>query len=242
MDKQKLLDQAIEDWQGVYKPDCPFVYGYTGPKNYTACAFGLLPSYGYIFSQTEFEKRAKGLGWINGYKWGVEYPTNGEKPDLPDDVLVERQGLNSKTWFSLCSSWAVRWDNCSAFRIVDDRYKPMSKSEPEMSKECLNDFPFIGCLAEHINWGVPIKIKFLGERFFIAEKTDASIGKDREVCGSIVELRPIKTEREKFVETALAEFDKKSDKYQPTKSEWLTKLFGEMYDVGCRFVSQESIG
>ena len=75
--------------------------------------------------------------------------------------------------------------------------------DPEMSKERPNNFPFTGCLAEHINWGMPIKIKFLGERFFIAEKTDASIGEDNEVCGFIGDLHPIKTEREKFVVAAI---------------------------------------
>lgn len=28
-------------------------------------------------------------GFINGYRWGVEYPTNGKKPDLPDDIYID---------------------------------------------------------------------------------------------------------------------------------------------------------
>lgn len=58
------------------------------------------------------------------YQYGVEYATNGEKPDLPDDVVIERNfkgewsGLRDKIYNF------ENWDNVSSFRILDDRYAP----------------------------------------------------------------------------------------------------------------------
>ena len=59
------------------------------------------------------------------YKYGVEYPTNGVKPDLPDDVLVEFKKTDGN-WNTLgCDEvrgWC--WGGSMAFKIVDQRYKP----------------------------------------------------------------------------------------------------------------------
>lgn len=48
------------------------------------------------------------------------------------------------------------------------------------------------------------------------------------------EFRPLRTEREKFIEAALSNFNGVSDKYPPASNEWLTKLFGQMFDAGFR--------
>ena len=59
------------------------------------------------------------------YEYGVEYPTNGVKPDLPDDVLVEFKKTDGN-WNTLgCDEvrgWC--WGGSMAFKIVDQRYKP----------------------------------------------------------------------------------------------------------------------
>lgn len=57
------------------------------------------------------------------YIYGVECPTNGQKPDLPDDVMVEQfwRGHWLKT-VRACGEW-LGWAGVSAFRIVDERYK-----------------------------------------------------------------------------------------------------------------------
>lgn len=59
------------------------------------------------------------------YIYGVEYPTNGQKPDLLDDVLV----VVSSPSFGMgvlapsrVDKW--QWVNSIAFRIVDERYRP----------------------------------------------------------------------------------------------------------------------
>jgi hypothetical protein len=68
-------------------------------------------------------------GYINGYRWGVEYPTNGKRPDLDGDVVVEMRH-NYGAWHGdgpdalgnfHCKSFC-------AFRITDQRYKPADTS------------------------------------------------------------------------------------------------------------------
>lgn len=187
MDKQK---QSVMD---------EFVNRHNGVNVFGAANFSIN---GVQFTAEEFTATALELGWVSGYKWGVEYQTNGKKPDLQKDLRFKVTGkmIGGHAYQGEFVVDECDWSDAITFCITDPRYKPISKSEPEMSKECQNDFPFIGCLAEHINWGMPIKIKFLGERFFIAEKTDASNGKGREVCGFIGDLHPIKSERELLID------------------------------------------
>ena len=85
-----------------------------------------------ICTHDEFNQRAKELGYINGYKYGVEYETNGEKPGLPDDVAVEVKAVyrnsidesDGNDWLSPRIVEFNNWENTIKFRIVDERYKP----------------------------------------------------------------------------------------------------------------------
>lgn len=87
-------------------------------------------------------RRASELGWISGFQWGVEYPTNGKKPDLPDDVYVDVKCHSTKTdWkgYTDLKVSGVCWGNPNgyevpavSFRIIDSRYKP--KQPKEQSK------------------------------------------------------------------------------------------------------------
>lgn len=79
------------------------------------------------------------------YEYGVEYETNGEKPDLPDDVLIQQ--FHNGAWVGELCRWApiakpvsdwMLWNNVTKFRIVDERYKP--KEREEMSELKLGDF------------------------------------------------------------------------------------------------------
>lgn len=69
------------------------------------------------------ERHARELGYINGYRWGVEYPTNGKKPDLPDDavVCVNGSGLDFRLEH-------LRIEAVHSFKITDQRYKPADTS------------------------------------------------------------------------------------------------------------------
>lgn len=77
---------------------------------------------------------------LGKYEWGKEYPTNGKRPVLADDVICEvldevcgwcideKEG-NVGTW---------KWFSVKAFRITDPRYKPADeviRGEPSIRSE-----------------------------------------------------------------------------------------------------------
>lgn len=70
------------------------------------------------------------------YEYGVEYPTNGVKPDLPDDVLVDFKSCQHGGYnqFGPMAVNHFRWEYSSAFRIVDDRYKPATAPVEQTNK------------------------------------------------------------------------------------------------------------
>jgi len=140
MNKQELIDKAIEKFGGRfperfgtpmlhYLPDMRSDYW---PYYLRTEMLGPSTDASFVCSQEQFNKRARELGWINGYKWGVEYPTNGKKPDLPDDVLVDilidSPIEHASGWLKEAKTVGSRaWKNgvIEAFRIVDERHKPV---------------------------------------------------------------------------------------------------------------------
>lgn len=66
---------------------------------------------------------------LGQYEWGKEYPTNGKRPDLPDDVLVAYQ---HETMGGLCFDSDrvedVGWLSVVSFKVTDTRYKPVDTS------------------------------------------------------------------------------------------------------------------
>lgn len=97
------------------------------------------------FAPGEFKACAKRLGYINGYRYGVEYPTNGKRPDLPDDVEVSVYGGNYSN--VIVQVRFAPWTWIKRFKITDPRYKPVDEaSEIQESKpeaECVSEI--LGC-------------------------------------------------------------------------------------------------
>jgi hypothetical protein len=141
-DRNPVLLEAIvdNDYQDVFAGD--YVDGAVGYD--TAFA-------DYICTQSEFLKRAKELGFIEqtGYRYGVEYETNGGKPEIPDDVKVELLCKAFKKYgYALKMCDTSDWGDTSSeyhpikFRIVDERYKP-TEATPEVmpvSAKPITDF------------------------------------------------------------------------------------------------------
>jgi len=74
--------------------------------------------YKLLLPRTDLE-----LGYINGYRWGVEYLNNDKKPDLPEDTSV--QVRNDIYAFWTCGQvGGLSWSNVFKFKITDERYKP----------------------------------------------------------------------------------------------------------------------
>lgn len=65
-----MIDKLIEQWNGEWKYEsedsikCVSSWDSLSPLEY------------FELTREEFEKRAKELGYINGYEYGVEYPTS----------------------------------------------------------------------------------------------------------------------------------------------------------------------
>lgn len=132
-----LIDKAVFDLNGIW-PDGTgeenHLYRFYGGRLVTG-VYSTAPSTPeYVCNKDEFTQRAKDLGFINGFEWGKEYPTNGNRPDLPDDVLVEVNFYHaSKNWHKdISRNWRWSIGDIVKFRIVDERYKPKA-DEPEMS-------------------------------------------------------------------------------------------------------------
>ena len=82
-----------------------------------------------VGSARQFQQRAKELGFVNGYRWGVKHKTNGKKPELADDVVVCVESLRFKIdelTPDKLSAW--NWTFCTKFKITDQRYKPADTS------------------------------------------------------------------------------------------------------------------
>ena len=215
MNKQELIDEAVEELNGIL-PDS--IYGkkwsdlgydghvyliYNGSISLHKVKKFIKESQ-EICTAEEFQQRAKELGWVNGYKWGVEYPTNGKKPHLPDGLFVEvvyEYGTwsdpvrMSKNWF---------WGTLSAFRIVDERYKPVEQKEVislnhtewydyEQQKAIALPPVGVGCEVLNKSFGdgatwLKCIIHWIGE--FVLVYTDESCS---ECCAgkSILQFRPL---------------------------------------------------
>jgi hypothetical protein len=115
----EILDKRIIEHDGMFAPE-----GYT--------------INGESFSPSFIQQRAKELGFVNGYRWGVEYATNGKKPDLADDVFVKYQHKTDGKWLN--NPFPVNglaWEETSkAFKITDQRYKPEDTSYLDKPERC----------------------------------------------------------------------------------------------------------
>lgn len=82
-----------------------------------------------VISKEQFRQRAKELGFVGRYRWGVEYPTDGKRPELADDVEVAAEcGCYDTGWISPSKVNSWRWGLYGTFKITDQRYKPADTS------------------------------------------------------------------------------------------------------------------
>lgn len=159
----------------------------------------------YVCNQEEFEIRAPELGWINGYKYGVEYPTNGKKPDLPDDVEVKV--FNGDFWLVSWSVGNFQWDYVCKFRIADERYEPKEPPkayllpDPEIQWDG-DGFPPVGTKVEyraviHDDWQEYTVIGVDEDSLWLKKG-------GRRIVTVLKHVRPLRTERDRLIEVAKA--------------------------------------
>ena len=138
--RDKLLDEAVHTFRGLWPNDMMIEEKKNRNGFFYLVAQGKLlyhTLYDYGFNDAEFKSRAKELGHINGYRWGVEYLTNGKKPDLMEDVLIDakcEKGTNEWLGWTDMEVSDAAWSDrvnavpVSSFKIIDPRYKPKDTS------------------------------------------------------------------------------------------------------------------
>lgn len=141
MNKQELIDRAVLAHKGIFPYGKRQIIIVSTPRNdcwgegkydkFSGTAEELYillegePLWVPVCDYNEFLQRAKELGFVEqtGYRWGVEYETNGEKPELPD--VKVKVCIDKNDWSYASSVHGFNWDNTKYFRIVDERYKPV---------------------------------------------------------------------------------------------------------------------
>jgi|SRR5690554_725598 len=202
-----LIDEAVECHKGVW----PFGEDVATTEKFNCGMMFKVPT----FTRHEFEQRAKELGWINGYKWGVEYETNGEKPNLPDDVEVE--WASHAQWVRVDKVCNLEWGKSdpycvpiTKFRIVDERYKP---KEQEMNNDWYEkgELPPVGTVCDAKIYPYALDkfeqakvVYHSSKNVVVVEYKSGDIG----FLTAPADFRPLRTETDKLIEQAMSLFSK----------------------------------
>lgn len=130
MNKQELIDKLIHSTSGKLDDMNYLVY---------------FADAGFNVKLSEIKQRASELGYINGYRWGVEYPTTGKKPDLPDDLDVMVRSTNTGLWCDERMVISNFWPHTKSFKITDERHKPVdtsyldNRTDAQLAKEMASE-------------------------------------------------------------------------------------------------------
>src|SRR5690554_7737030 len=127
-----MIDAAIDYYKGKLpreaNPDSTLIVGAYG--SYYFISEEYFNTYSgeseFVCYEEEFEQRAKELGCINGYKWGVVYKNENHGKDLPDDLEIS---ITLPNWFGSGSVWLTGCNPTNLqdspayyFKITDERY------------------------------------------------------------------------------------------------------------------------
>jgi hypothetical protein len=205
----KTLDDAVIELNGVWPSAIDYMTKFEG-KNDWRCARS--PENGfYICTRDQFQQRAKELGFVGKYRWGVEYATNGKKPDLADDVQVTLT-LNSFN-INHVAAGDANWSGGMKFKITDQRYKPADTSYLDKPDSSIDNGNNYNEGAEHFEW--------IANQFDNVDDVNAVWA----LRDKLFHSRKAEAEKKRVVDAAIDCCDK--DEY-----EGLADLFSELYDAG----------
>jgi hypothetical protein len=127
----KTLDDAVVELNGVFDGSLPEVefnpdYDFWVTTTMDGKATLHAVAAGFSVTKEQFQQRAKELGFVGKYRWGVEYKTNGKKPDLDGDIVVKYKTLRNGSNEAIVDS--LVWSIIESFKITDQRYKPTDTS------------------------------------------------------------------------------------------------------------------
>ena len=190
---------------------------------------------------------------LNGYLWGVEYPTDGKRPDLADDVVVWWENTDNDTAATTCGDLNWDWPShpVTLFKITDQRYEPVDEATeserlgimPPVKKneDCkmpapakpwfeAGEFPPAGAVCEYkfqnpkYSWQ-PVTVNYISNLHAIL--TCHLDGDEVHTDGyTAADFRPIKTDKEKAIEAAITAMQPNA--LTGTMAIW----FGRLYDAG----------
>lgn len=181
------------------------------------------------------------------YECGVEYPTNGQEPDLLDDVIVEQYSTADEKWHKgAAGTWNWKARTITKFRIIDERYKPAEKPNaltPEASLTHSDsslthnwfergELPQVGFNFEAYfdgddkpKWNAGV-VAYISDEHVILKFDDGDENYyDHKALLKKAKFRPIKTDKEKAIDAAakIAEEHNKSG---------AKEFYGALYDAG----------
>lgn len=145
---------------------------------------------------------------INGYEWGVEYKTNGEKPNLPDDVEVE--WASHAQWVRVDKVCNLEWGKSdpycvpiTKFRIVDERYKPKEQEMNNNNWYEKGELPPVGEVCVLVSVGFKelnyeVEITYIGDGVGCYRWLKTNNEYTVNLCDA--RFRPLRTETDKLVE------------------------------------------
>ena len=143
----KTLDDAVIELNGVL-PSCLKNKFNTENGWYLSTKGKLTHSESCVwFDLRQFQQRAKELGFVGKYRWGVEYKADGKRPDLPDDVTVSyKNKYHGNLWIDegaevkdLCFEKESGAYPVTSFKITGLRYKPVDTSYLDKPSNSLNN-------------------------------------------------------------------------------------------------------
>lgn len=157
MDNNKLIDKAVLENNGIWVKQGTHLK-VAGPSNIFYKAYAYFNFYAndtnsdnywiYVCNKQDYLQRARELGYVEqtGYRWGVEYETNGQRPDLPDNLEIKAcQRLSGLIHF--CKANKANWKDTDYFTVVDDKYKPIDQAADEIDSP-LNK---MSCIVDNIS-------------------------------------------------------------------------------------------
>jgi hypothetical protein len=90
----------------------------------------------FVCDQKQFQQRAKELGFVGRYRWGVAYPTNGKNIELDVNMIIDVE--HNGCWFTIRKD-AIYGERVSSFKITDQRYKPQDTSYLDKADSSLDN-------------------------------------------------------------------------------------------------------
>lgn len=220
----KTIEDAVIELGGKWpSTDCKFMHEFLSKSVYGCNNYGDAA----ICTKEQFESCAKRLGFIYGYRWGVEYPTNGKRPDLAEWMIVEikkcEQVISGHIETLIKQGL---FDDCTHFKITDLRYKPSDTSylnavseKPEIKQNDPDVSDLIIALSDASNLAVDLGL------------TDCA--RDiMEVCKNI----QAKSHREKVIEAAALAVEMKHGSAGLAYKNYCATL----YDAGMLVLPQDS--